>query len=407
MEETNKNLGGQADEKIEETTANEEISAKDIKEEKNFSENNKEEKKGFSFNKLIVPGLIVIILAVFACVVYYEKKIVPDKELVKEMNYGVSSMKDYLNNYISLGKYEGLTYEITQDMWDECVKDETNEYEQVNKKIEDTDQIEYVITGYVDGKKDSNLTHKEQEIVIGEETNGALKIISDSLKGHKKGDVVEVNGLSADEFSTDGTSYSGKNTKFEVKVKSVSKLNVQKVTDKWVKENYNEDYGLETVDDFYEWCKQSLIEEAKSELWSKVLEGSVVNKYSETAYQRIIEEVDADYNYNADIFGMTTDEYMDMSGMTKDDMEEEYMNSLKSEMVMWAIVYKENLANKLTDEDIQNKWDDLYEEGDFESEEDMKSQYTDEEIRQGALTKKAVDWVYDHSNVNFSYKISK
>ena len=152
---------------------------------------------------------------------------------------------------------------------------------------------------------------------------------------------------------------------------------------------------------------QSLIEDAKAELWSKVLESSVVNKYSETAYQRVIEEVDGDYNYNADFFGMTIDEYLEMNGMTEDDMEDEYMNALKSEMVMWAIVEKEGLANKITDEDIQNKWDELYQEGDFESEEDMKSQYTDEEIRQGALMDKAVDWVYDHAKVNFSYKISK
>ena len=31
----------------------------------------------------------------------------------------------------------------------------------------------------------------------------------------------------------------------------------------------------------------------------------------------------------------------------------------------------------------------------------------DEEIRQGALMDKAVDWVYDHAKVKFSYKISK
>lgn len=164
---------------------------------------------------------------------------------------------------------------------------------------------------------------------------------------------------------------------------------------------------MENTDDFYEWCKQSLIEDAKAELWSKVLESSVVNKYSETAYQRVIEEVDGDYNYNAEFFGMTIDEYLEMNGMTEDDMEDEYMNALKSEMVMWAIVEKEGLANKITDEDIQNKWDELYQEGDFESEEDMKSQYTDEEIRQGALMDKAVDWVYDHAKVKFSYKISK
>ena len=78
----------------------------------------------------------------------------------------------------------------------------------------------------------------------------------------------------------------------------------------------------------------------------KVLESSVVNKYSETAYQRVIEEVDGDYNYNAEFFGMTIDEYLEMNGMTEDDMEDEYMNALKSEMVMWAIVEKKVLLTR-------------------------------------------------------------
>lgn len=412
MEETNKDLEKQTDanesvekiETVEETTKEETIETNG----KNGNpSDNKNEKNGFKLGKIVVPGLIIIILAVFAGVVYYQKKVEPEKELLKEMNYGVSSMKDYFNNYISLGNYKGLTYEITQDMWDESVSDETNEYNTAKKVAEDTDQVAYNLTGYVDDKKDSNITHKDQEVIIGENSKGALKIISDAIKGHKSGEEITIEGLNASDFATDGSDYSGKNVKFVAKIKSVSKLYVEKVTDKWVKENYYDDYGLENADDFYKWCKQSLIEDAKAELWSKVLESSVVNKYSETAYQRVIEEVDGDYNYNAEFFGMTTDEYLEINGMTEDDMEDEYMNALKSEMVMWAIVEKEGLANKITDEDIQNKWDELYQEGDFESEEDMKSQYTDEEIRQGALMDKAVDWVYDHAKVKFSYKISK
>ena len=49
---------------------------------------------------------------------------------------------------------------------------------------------------------------------------------------------------------------------------------------------------------------------------------------------------------NAEFFGMTTDEYLEINGMTEDDMEDEYMNALKSEMVMWAIVEKEGLATR-------------------------------------------------------------
>ena len=34
----------------------------------------KNEKNGFKLGKIVVPGLIIIILAVFAGVVYYQKK---------------------------------------------------------------------------------------------------------------------------------------------------------------------------------------------------------------------------------------------------------------------------------------------------------------------------------------------
>lgn len=363
--------------------------------------------KKITFGKLIVPILIVIILAGFAGFIYYENVVAPDKKMLKEMDYGAESMKDFLENYITVGNYKGLSYEITQDMWDECVADENTEYVTADKVVEDTDQVEYNLTGYVDNKKENDLTYEEQEITIGDGNEGALKTIEDAIKGHKSGDEVTITELDADEFSTDGKSYVGKNTKFVVKITSVSKISVQKITDKWVKEFYKEDYGLETTDDFYEWCKEYLIEDAKAEIWAQVLENSVVNKYSEDAYQRVIEEVDGDYMYNAEFFGMEYADYLEMNGMTEDDMEDEYINALKSEMVMWAIVKNEGLDEKLTDEDIQNKWDALFEEGDFESEEDMKSQYTDEEIRQGALMDMAVDWVYDHAHVDFNYTIAK
>lgn len=369
-------------------------------------EKKSETAKKNTFGKLIVPILIVVILAGFAGFIYYENVAAPDKELLEEMNYGAKSMKDFLENYITLGNYKGLSYEITQDMWDECVADENTEYVTADKIIEDTDQVEYNLIGYVDNKNETDITHEEQEITIGDDNEGALKTIEDAIKGRKKGDEVTIKELDADEFSTDGKSYVGKNTKFVVKITSVSKKTVEKITDDWVKEYYKEDYGLETADDFYKWCKEYLIEDAKAELWAQVLESSIINKYSEDAYQRVIEEVDGDYMYNAEFFGMEYDEYLELNGMTEDDMEEEYMYALKSEMVMWAIVEKEGLDDELTNEDIQNKWDALYEEGDFESEEDMKSQYTEEEIRQGALMDKAVDWVYEHSNVELNYKIA-
>ncbi len=47
---------------------------------------------------------------------------------------------------------------------------------QQRKVAEDTDQVAYNLTGYVDDKKDSNITHKDQEVIIGENSEGALKL---------------------------------------------------------------------------------------------------------------------------------------------------------------------------------------------------------------------------------------
>ena len=37
---------------------------------------------------------------------------------------------------------------------------------QQKKVAEDTDQVAYNLTGYVDDKKDSNITHKDQKLLL-------------------------------------------------------------------------------------------------------------------------------------------------------------------------------------------------------------------------------------------------
>ena len=121
MEETNKDLETQTDanesvekiETVEETTKEETIETNG----KNGNpSDNKNEKNGFKFGKIVVPGLIIIILAVFAGVVYYQKKVEPEKELLKEMNYGVSSMKVFqmkLMNIIQQRKLQKILIRLS------------------------------------------------------------------------------------------------------------------------------------------------------------------------------------------------------------------------------------------------------------------------------------------------------
>ena len=70
-----------------------------------------EEKVMKVLKKIWVPVLIAIILIAFGGAVYYQKAVVPKKEIDKKA--GITSGK--LDDYITLGEYKGLSCEVTQD----------------------------------------------------------------------------------------------------------------------------------------------------------------------------------------------------------------------------------------------------------------------------------------------------
>ncbi len=361
-----------------------------------------------NLSTLIYSLVVVLIFAAFGGVVYYNKvvhvKKQQDKKFAKN-EYGAKNEEDFTKNYLEVAKYKGLKCEITQEMLDEYIEGDTVSYENVERAAKDTDQVEFNLTGYVDGKKEADITLKEQEITVGEETDGPFQPISDLVKGKSEGDVIEnVEGIDSAEISEEGKDYSGKKVTFNVKVVSVSEKKVEKITDDWVKEEFSEDYGWTTTKDYYDYVKEELKNEAISDLWKQVVDGSVLKKYPEDAYARIIEEVDADYNYAASEWGMELNDYLEVMQMTEKDMEKEYESELISEMASWYIAFKEDLLN-ISESEMNEWWEKSYEDYGYESVEEMKENYEESEIKRAIILEKAANFVYDHATVKQSYKI--
>lgn len=356
---------------------------------------NEEPKKKFSLQSLIVPGIIAIILIVFCGIIYYAKVVKPKSDIDDKVGYKAE-------DYIQLEQYTGFDYEITQDMFDECVSEETDYYDEVSRKAEETDQVEFNYVGYVDGKKDANISMTSIEFVLGEDTTGIYKTFSDAIIGHKAGEKVEVSGVDATELSEDGSDYSDKEVSFTLKIKSVSKLVSEEINDEWVEDGYFDDYGLETADDFYNWCKDYLQEEAKVELWQMVLDNTQMSSYPQEVYDDVVLEFTQDANYYADLFGITADEYLtDFCGYTDETLEEEYINEVKSELAMWYIVKEQGF--EATAEEIEEQYEELYLDMDYDSADDMKADYTDEEMEKVVLLGKVQDYVYENSNIIESF----
>ncbi len=350
-------------------------------------------------SRLAVPAIIVLIIAVFGGIVYYAKFIKPRTDIDKEVGYKTEE-------YITLGKTTGFEYEITQEDFDKSVREETDAYGEVDRAAKSDDQIDFNYTAYIDDKKVEDLSATDVEFVINEAEDGVFKKFADAMLGLKPGDKtsVKIDGSEVNELSASKTKYDGQTVTFKLKLVTVSELEREKVTDKWVMDNYNEDYGLETAADFYEWIKTYLEDEAKTTLWQKAVDKATMSGYPQELYDDIVTEFTQDANYQADMFGMETEDYlMNFCRYTEKTLEEEYLNEVKSELVMWAIVKEKHFDT--TSQEIEDKYEELYIDCGYDSVDAMKEDYKKEEIRKAVLLDKTQEYVYDNSNVKESFKI--
>lgn len=364
-----------------------------------IEDNAKTDKKKISPAKLIVPIIIVVILAVFAGVVYWAKVIKPKSDINKEVGYNTEE-------YIKLGQVKGIEDEISQEEWDENLADETNEYDVVDRAAKETDQVDVDIVAYIDNKKVDDLSMKEASFYIGKKDDAADKKVYDKLIGTKAGQKLslEVSGDEAKELAGSVEDYSGKKVKLEIKVRDVSELVVNKVTDKWVKENLEDLYGVTTAKELYEWEKQYIIESnLKERLWKKVVDNATMSGYPADLYNDIVAELDGHIEAEAKDEGISVKEYKKQYQYTDEKLDEEYTYNVKSELVMWQLV--KDLGFEASDDEIEEMYENEYEEVNLDSVEEMKKLYTKDEMKEAVLLDKAQQYVFDNAKISYNYKI--
>ena len=366
-------------------------------------ENNMGENKKFNVKKLIVPAIIALIIIVFLVVVYWAKVLKPESDVDKELGFKTEE-------YIAVGDVTGLSYEVTQDEWDECVNGDTDYQIYVDRAAKDNDIVSFDYTAYINEKKIDDLSMEEQQITIGSADNeGIMKRFSDTIKGHKEGEKITISlkdGQEANILSTNGTDYSDKKIKYQLKIVEVTELRSNKITDKWVKNEYLEDRGVSTVEEFYEWEKEYINEEiVKPALWNKALEKVTIKAIPTEFQQQIIDDLNGDAEAEAEYASMTLEEYKSLWGLTDEQMQENYELELKSELLMWQLV--KDLKLTASKEEIEEEYENSYMEANLDSVEEMKELYTEKEVKELVLLNKAQDYVYEHANIKYSYKIKK
>lgn len=370
--------------------------------EKNINENNEmkntqDEKRGFNWGALVVPVIIAIVIFAFLCVAFYNKAILPKKQINKEVGY-------VPEEYVMPGQIEGLDYEITQEMFDESLADYNVYYDTVDRAAKETDQVDFNYTAMIDGKKDANISEKDAVITIGEDEGNVYEKFSNAMIGLKSGQKTEIT-ITAEEatfLSENSTEYKNDVT-MTLKVTSVSEKIVEELTDEYVLENYGED-GFTCVKDVYDVIEEDLIEEAEVMLWEQAVNNATLTGYPDSLYEEIVIEFTQDANANAEYWGMTTDEYLyGFEGYTDATLEEAYLYEVKAELLMWSLV--KDLGLKTTAEEIESQYEYYCYDLGYETVEEMKEVYTKKEMRESVLLDKVHEYIYDKSNIKISYKL--
>lgn len=303
-------------------------------------------------------------------------------------------------DYITLGDYIGISYTpndtaVNDEQIQEALNEELRNYKVVDRAAQEGDAVDISYKAYIGGKLEENLCIDNYELVIGEQD---LDISFDEMSvGKKAGDTFKTTVVDPYYFPMDEeASYEAIEVEFQVTVNAVEEEYFDELTDEWVVENYGEE-GMSTADEFVESIKQELKEineedeliNKQSVIWKTVIDNATMNDYPEILYENIVAIDEADMRYEAEEFwGMTLQEYISENEI---DVEEIYLYDVKAELVMWAIAKKENLL--VTAAEVEQGYQDMYEDYGCDSVEEMKGLYEAYEIQRALVENNVVNFV--------------
>lgn len=138
-------------------------------------------------------------------------------------------------------------------------------------------------------------------------------------------------------------------------------------------------------------------------MWKKVVDNATMSGYPADLYNDIVAELDGHIEAEAKDEGISVKEYKKQYQYTDEKLDEEYTYNVKSELVMWQLV--KDLGLEASDDEIEEMYENEYEEVNLDSVEEMKKLYTKDEMKEAVLLDKAQQYVFDNAKISYNYKI--
>ncbi|MDO5520020.1 MAG: trigger factor [bacterium] len=296
-----------------------------------------------------------------------------------------------LTGYVKLGQYKGLTIEEVSDtVTDKQVEEQieatlkekaTWDAQDAKYKAKNLDQVNMDYVGKIDGKEFDGGSAKATDLQIG--SNQFIEGFEAGLIGHKKGDKFDLKLKFPENYGN--ADLAGKDAVFTVTINSISKQNVPKLTDKYVKDTLSK--TSKTVAEYKKEVRKTLEMQATE---SKV-QGEAKNAIQAAIAKAEITEYPQDQmdyykslvtSYYTNIakyyYGMALADFITANNYTTETWDSEVVTKsaqdmLKQVMVVQAIAKAENIS--VTDEEYKNKLPDYLASYQVADEEALKTSY--------------------------------
>ena len=329
---------------------------------------------------------------------------IPFAVLLSVVSFAGCGKKDEnpYSKYVTLGEYTGMTVDrIVTTISDEDVQSEIQndlyadaDFKEVTDRgAQDGDTVNIDYTGTIDDEEFEGGSDTDYDLELGSGT--FLEDFESGIIGMKTGETKEISVTFPDEY--DGT-LDGQTAVFSVTVNSISEVILPDYNDAYVKENY----GFDTIADFEASVKEDLQSQydddatytACADALSMAVDNATFDGYPEDMYNTAKEQMESENQAFAEQLGI---EWADLAGDDY-DIEEDVLNNVHEELVVYAIAAKEKL--EVTDDEFNTFVDDNWEMYEYDTKEDFLKDNSEEDLRYSLLYQKVLDFLGENNTFN-------
>lgn len=270
---------------------------------------------------------------------------------------------------VTLGEYKGLEVEKESfQMTDDLLNKEIENMLNAKSKLEDAPEghkaemgntVDLAFEGFVDGVPFEGGKADSHQLKLGSKM--FIDTFEDQLVGYTVGQEGEVNVTFPAEYHAEALA--GKPATFKVKINSIKTLAKPELTEEFAKEA-----GFESVEDLKakKTTEITAREEARiqNNFVGKLIQKVVANSKVDVPKSMVVREVEnrmAEMNQQLAMQGMDLDQYLKMTGMTKEQAFNQIApmahNKVQVDLVLEAIAKAENL--EVTAEELNAKVEEI------------------------------------------------